>query len=107
MEIEASLHNPQVSKADISFYQAFTSLAKSTSFFLVLNLIYLALFAALIPISLLRYSVSYGDLIICLILCVVSSGLGVVYYALLWRRVFSSVPLFVILAQSTKHAVEK
>ena len=74
---------------------------------MVLNSASLAIMIALIPVTRLQYQTSNPDLTYCLIFCAVASGLGLIYYVLLNRRIFSNIGLFVMLAQVSKHGVEK
>ena len=74
-------------------------------FGLVVQIIKTGLLAALIGLNIIYLDVTYGDIIICFIIDLVASFLGLVHYLFLNFRVYSSVELFTSIAGATNHTV--
>ena len=78
-------------KTDIVYYCAFQSLSNMAKLGLIVQIIKTALLAALIGVNLVYLNVPYGDVIICLIIDLVASCLGLIHYLALNFRVYSSL----------------
>lgn len=92
-------------KADIVYYRAFTSLSYIAKFTLIVQIIKAGTLAALIGINTNYFNGPYRDLIVCFIIDLVASCLGLIHYLILNFGVYCNVELFTYIAAVTNHAV--